>query len=151
MSKRADYLIHINFPQIIISISNARRLANTVSKLMAEECKGVNWSKAIDTTIYTRGKGLRLLGSHALKDLKPGENPYYLPVENGEYVPISLEYLINTSIRTDIVDTEITNDQSYFDETHASGVEDIDRNNTIIKNYLESIQHHFKSSPSSII
>lgn len=144
MSKRADYLIHINFPQIIISISNARRLANTVSKLMAEECKGVNWSKAIDTTIYTRGKGLRLLGSHALKELKPGENPYYLPVENGEYVPISLEYLINTSIRTDIVDTEITNDQSYFDETHASGVEDIDRNNTIIKNYLESIQHHFK-------
>lgn len=145
LSKRAPYLAHINFPKVILTMNEAKEIIIELQNIMNEYYPEINWEKSLDSGIYCAGKGLRLLGSYAKKDLEEGENPVYNVVnENGEYVPITLEQLKETSIRTEIDDPNLDVILSRYDSKHILNEEEISNTDDIISSYIEEIRPEFK-------
>lgn len=149
LSKRAKYLAHINFPNLIINLNISKDIVNSLREKMLSIFPNIKWGKSLDTNIYFAGKGLRMLGSLSKKETKKNENAIYHVVdENYNYLDISLDHLELTGLRTELDDPEsfvlTSHDESYRTDEEMSSTD------SIISSYVDGIRGQFKENGISI-
>jgi P4 family phage/plasmid primase-like protien len=141
-SSRAPYLVHLNFPQIVVGIKSAKDIINELREIMITKFKDINWNKALDTGIYSAGRSLRMIGSHShqSKIILEGEYKYYRPYYNASYHSLTLETLHNTSFRTNIDDDEVS---TIMSQQMITGEESMETGDVIIEAYIDEIKKKF--------
>lgn len=147
VSKRADYLIHINYPNIQINITRARIIIQKLQKKMFINFPYIDWARAIDNSIYCSGKGIRLLGSEPPPQKKILDNEFssyrIYDVKQQKYHEITYNDLLETSIGCDENDNIISQLDFHEKNITTSGEKEIENTNPILLAYLHEIKTKF--------
>ena len=143
---RSKYLYHIYVKNYKVGINKAKQIADDLRVFMRNKFRDIVWEKAIDSAIYAGGKGLRMLGSYSNKETKKGEKPYYevYDLQNKKYIPLCLEHLKDTIIRTE--DTDQSIDCATYNPDFVRNEEDIYNYNDVVLDYVSSIKENFPNN-----
>lgn len=148
IASRAPYLFHVYFKDTLTNVKDAKFFLEKTRNIMKEKYPDINWSKSLDSGIYGGGKSLRMLGSYSKKTTLENEFDYYRPIINGKYKNITLEYLKNCTIRTEFTNPDI--DLLIYDPDYVQKETELDVNDDVVLNYIESIKSKFPNNDLEI-
>ena len=148
VASRSPYLFHVYFKDTLTNIKEAKFFLEKARNIMEEKYPDIDWKKSLDSGIYRGSGSLRMLGSYSKKTTLEEEFDFYRPILNGKYKDITIEYLQKCTIRTEVSDPKL--DLLVYDPDYVQKEKELDVNDDIIINYLNSIKNKFPDNDLDI-